>query len=385
VPFGGFCPLPLRLGPDNERGWSAPQQSRAAADLVAVSRTLPLAQMRVVTSTGEVLAYSAQPHVGPSFAPTCVTLGAGHFEFTWEAAYQQWDEAYAGWKIHAAIVNAVDSNPAAIVVNINDGLGIEITCRHLLSGAPIASTVDITLWGEWLPDRQIGSYDGATDKADSLTEGDSSYCYDWFLEMQAMRGSVYSTGPGNVDAENFAMARQFGALNRAAEKLENNSMPGTSDERLEYWVQVLGVATRASDQRWQIRQRCAGKMRAAAAEASPDAIDDAIRELLGDSLVAIHRTTGTSLSSPPPGTRWPVIDPGIEAYSLGGGAWFSERSFLWIEVVQPVSLADSDFYRLMNVDLFEMLDLRLPAHMTFNWATSDGFIVGVSLLGLAAL
>jgi len=148
---------------------------------------------------------------------------------------------------------------------------------------------------------------------------------------------------------------------------------------------VQGVAARTTDQRWQIRQRCASKMRAAAAEAGPSATDDAIRELLGETLVAVHRTTGTSLSSPPPGTRWPVINPGIDAYSLGGGAWMSERSFLWVEALQPVSLADSEFFRLMNVDLFELLDLRLPAHMTFNWATSDGFLVGISQLGFAAL
>jgi hypothetical protein len=385
VPFGGFCPLPLRLGPDGERGWSAAEQSRFAADLLANSRTQPLAQLRVRTSTGQVLAYSAQPHTGISFAPVMTELGTGHFAFDWLRAYQDWDESYLGWKLYAVIASADDSSPIAVVAEVNTDHDLEIRCRQLLAATPIAPVVTITVWGEWLPERQIGSYDGATDKADSLTEGDSSYCYDWFVELQAMRGSAYSMSLGNVDAENFAMARQFGALNRAAEKLEANSLPGTSDEKLENWVKILGVSTRASDQRWQIRQRCEAKFKAAASESLPTDIDAAIRDLLGDSFVEIHRTTGADLDNPPPGTRWPSVDPGTDSYSLGGGAWFSERSFLWIEVVQPIGLAGSEFSRMMDVDLFELLDLRLPAHMTFNWATSDGFLVGISQLGFAAL
>lgn len=312
-------------------------------------------------------------------------LAPGHFAFDWLRAYQDWDESYLAWKIGAAIVSADGSSPVAISANINLTHDLDITCAQVPAGTATAPIVSITVWGEWLPERQIGSYDGATDKTDSLTEGDSSYCYDWFVELQAMRGSAYSTSLGNVDAENFAMARQFGALNRSAEKFEANSLPGTSDEKLENWVKILGVSTRASDQRWQIRQRCASKFQAAAAEAIPNDIDEAIRELLGDSFVAVHRTIGADLDNPPPGTRWPTVAPGVESYSLGGGAWFSERSFLWVEVVQPIGITGSEFSRMMDVDLFELLDLRLPAHMTFNWATSDGFLVGISQLGFAAL
>lgn len=348
---------------------------------------MPLAEITVDTATGALISYTSQYGAGPEFAPRLIVGGApgGFFALDWDAAYQDFDGTYHAFNVRAAEVTVQGSTAILCSVQVNVfGLSLGISFNDL-AAAPANPVASITVWGEWLPDRQIGDYDGATDKTDSLTEGDSSYCYDWFVEFQAMRGSAYSTSLGNVDAENFAMARQFGALNRNAEKFEANSLPGTSDEKLENWVEILGVSVRKTDQRWQVRQRCAAKLKAAASGALPDDIDSAVRDLLGASFIAVHRTIGATLDMPPAGTQWPVINPGGDAYSLGGGAWVSPRSFLWVEVVQPGNANDSDFFRLMDVDLFELLDLRLPAHMTFNWATGSGFLIGVSPLGFTAL
>jgi len=384
MPFGGFSPLPLRLGADPEQGWSSQAQSRLAADLVAAVRTVPLAELTIDTATGAVISYSAQYGSGPGLAPTFTTISAGHFGFDWASSYQDFQETYHAWRIRAAEVGAEGSAPVAVSYLLDQTHDLEIWCTNQLTAATASPIVAITVWGDWLPERQIGDYDGATDKTDSLTEGDSSYCYDWFLELQAMRGSAYSKTPGNVDAENFAMARQFGALSRNAEKLEANSLPGTSDEKLETWVQILGISTRQRDQRFEIRQRAEAKLKAATSNAQPSDIDDAVAALLGDSFVAAHRIRGVSLDAATPATYWPTINPGDASYSLGGGAWHSDRSFYWVQVTQPASATDSDFFRLMGVDFFELLDLRLPAHMTFGWATSDGFILGESLLGFGA-
>ena len=387
MPFGAFSPLPLRLGSDPERGWSSQAQSRLAADLVAARRTAPLAQFTYDLTAGTILSYVAQCGSGPSLVPTVTNFGAGQYAFRWLGAYRDHADVYHPWKVRAAVVTAQGSAPVGVTVVIDPpaGLGdLAIYCTNLATSAAAAPIVTITVYGDWLPDRQIGDYDGATDKADSLTEGDSSYCYDWFLELQSMRGSAYSTSAGNVDAENFAMARQFGALSRNAEKLEANSLPGTSDEKLEAWVKILGVSVRQTDQRWQIRQRAEAKLKAATSNAQPSDVDDAVRALLGDSFVAVHRITGTSLDTETPATYWAGGNAGTASYSLGGGAWYSDRSFYWVEVTQPTNANDSDFARLMGVDFFELLDLRLPAHMTFGWATSDGFILDVDLLDFGA-
>lgn len=383
MPFGAFCPLPLRLGPDKQRGWSAQAQSRLAADLVAVKRTTPLAQLTVQGASGAILSYIAQPHVGPTFAPTWTNMGSGHWGFDWADSYQDFDGTYYAWKIRAAIATCQSSVPQLVFVQLDGAHDLELRCLAVGPGVPTNALVTVTVWGEWLPARRIGDYDGALDKTDSLTEGDSSCCYDWFTELQAMRGSAYSTVPGNVDAENFAIARQLGAVTRAAEKLEANSLPGTSDEKLENWVKILGVSARPDEQRWQLRQRCEAKYRAATSSASPDDVDAAVTALLGDSFVAVHRVRGDMLSVSP-ATYWPVVNPGPASLSLGGGAWTSARSYYWVEVKQPTGAGDAAFSRLMNVDLFELLDARLPAHMTFDWATSSGFLLGVSQLGFAA-
>lgn len=386
MPFGAWCPLPLRLGPDPERGWGSPQQSRTAADLAAVSRTIPLAVLSYDAGAFSVLSYTAQYGSGAANAPTVQQIASGHWGIFWSDAYQSYDETYLGWKIRAATVTAqsVTGVVATVTYYPNPTYDLELYFTDLASGLPTDPVFTVAVYGDWIPRRQIGDYDGATDKIDSLTEGDSSYCCDWFVELQAMRGSAYSTSSGNVDAENFAIARQLGALSRAAEKLEANSMPGTSDEKLEAWIEILGIPVRLTDQRWQIRQRAEAKMRAAASNALPGDIDSAIQDLVGSAFVACHRYIGTALSSPPANTYWPVVNPGAASDSLGGGAWRSSRYYYWVEVTQPASANDGDFLRLMNIDLFELLDQRLPAHMTFSWATSDGFILDVSQLDFAA-
>lgn len=387
MPFGAWSPLPLRLGADPQQGWSSQAQSRLAADLPAVKRTVPLAHLTYDTQLFQVVSYTAQHGTGPGNAPTYNQLATGHFGFIWQRAYQAWDETYYGWKIRAVEVTCQGAAPvvATWTIDPNATYNLEVWCSNLATSTAANPIVEITIWGDWLPDRQIGDYDGATDKSDSLTEGDSSYCYDWFTELQAMRGSAYSTSAGHVDAENFAIARQLGALSRNAEKLEANSIPGTSDEKLETWVDLLGIPVRLTDQRWQIRQRAEAKLKAATSKAQPSDIDDAVRTLLGAAFVAAHRITGTSLSAATPLTFWPTVNPGPASYSLGGGAWISDRSFYWIEVQRPANASDADFKRLMDIDLFELLDQRLPAHMTFAWATSDGFLADISLLDFDAV
>lgn len=380
MPFGAWSPLPLRLGADPERGWSSQAQSRLAADLVAARRTIPLAQMTIDLSTGVVSSYTAQYGTGPGNAPTFTNVSAGHFGFTWAKSYKSWDETYYPWLIRGVEATAEGAAPVAVMVQpyTDPTRDLDVVCLNLLTSAAASPVITLTVWGDWLPDRQIGDYDGATDKSDSLTEGDSSYCYDWFTELQAMRGSAYSTSPGNVDAENFAIARQLGAISRNAEKLEANSLPGTSDEKLENWVQILGIPIRQTDQRWQIRQRAEAKLRAATSNGQPTDVDNAVAALLGSSFIAAHRNRGASLSAATPATYWPTINPGPSYYSMGGGAWATDRYFYWVEVQQPGSVTDGDFNRLMNVDFFELLDQRLPAHMTFGWSAGVGFILGAS-------
>ena len=62
MPFGGYAPLPLRLGGTATNGLTAQQHSRMCADLVAVKRTAPLAALTFYDET--VFDYYAMNGVG---------------------------------------------------------------------------------------------------------------------------------------------------------------------------------------------------------------------------------------------------------------------------------------------------------------------------------
>lgn len=249
------------------------------------------------------------------------------------------------------------------------------------------STVTVMPTGKpaWSRDAAIGDYGGALDKEDCRTEASVPYAYAVYRELIAMKGSAYSSQPGTlVHCQNLAKARLLAfACFRLPEQFRANSLPGTADDALGYWVEVLGIPTKPNDQRWQIRQRCAAHYRATTSVNLPT-IREALQDLLGDAYVDASFQVGASMSSPPTLTFWPGVAPGDSSYSLGGGTWASERSHLAVQVTQPPGMSDGDFYQLMNVQQFSLLDRMLPAFCTFNYATSVGFLLDISQLDFAA-
>jgi hypothetical protein len=251
----------------------------------------------------------------------------------------------------------------------------------------MTSDVTVALEGNptWSRDRRIGHYGGALDKTNSLTEGRVPYAWIFYRELRAGRGSAYRTAyegmvTGLVHAENAAIARSEAARWRAGDKLENNALPLTSDETLGSWLQILNVHTFPGDTIHEIRLRCASKYQALAG-ASARVIDESVEALLGPSFVRTWRITGTDLATPPTPTFWPVINPGPAAYSLGGGAWLSSRSFYTAEVVKLSTMSTQTFLELMNVHLFQLLDRSVPAWASFDWAiglSSGGFLLDIS-------
>lgn len=239
----------------------------------------------------------------------------------------------------------------------------------------------------WSRARRIGHYGGATDKRNSATEGDTPYAYTWYRELQAGRGSAYRQDfAGLVHAENLAIARQAQAVTRAAEKLEKNSVPGTSDEKLPMWIVALGIPQQTGDTKHDIRQRAAAKYRSTLGPTIQNE-DETIAQLLGDNFVKVFRQEGASLSAPPTQTFWPGVNPGPVAYSLGGGAWLSERANLVVEVKRLAGQKLSDYLQLINVQLFHLLDRMLPAWATFNAAegVTSGFVLDVAQLDFTGM
>lgn len=238
----------------------------------------------------------------------------------------------------------------------------------------------------WGRERQIGDYDGSLDKRDSDAEGTTPYAASVYTMIQGMRGSAFSQQLGGtlVHCESLAMARFWATIAyRYPEKIRANATPAGADEKLDYWVQVLGIPVKETDQRWQIRERCVAHYQASNGNAYPQ-VHDAVAALLGAGFIDLIVTVGTDLEHPPSITYWPGGNPGPSSYSLGYGAWLSERAHVAVLVGDQFAhdAANND---VLNVQLFKLLDGMLPAKCTFNWTTSTGFLLDVSHLDFDGL
>lgn len=93
--FGGFSPMPLRLGGSPTDGWNAAQHARVAADLLACTYTLPFAcvsfHLSGDGSTVVIDSYNSMPGCGLAFAPTITRFTGGYYLIQWAPL---WNDAY---------------------------------------------------------------------------------------------------------------------------------------------------------------------------------------------------------------------------------------------------------------------------------------------------
>jgi len=92
--FGGFAPLPLRLGGGPIHGWTAAQYAAMCSAMVAMVRRAKLASVTVEqtgATTGNLLAYNGQNGVGEDYAPAVAFLATGDIRITFD---DSWEDAY---------------------------------------------------------------------------------------------------------------------------------------------------------------------------------------------------------------------------------------------------------------------------------------------------
>ncbi len=239
----------------------------------------------------------------------------------------------------------------------------------------------------WSREASVGDYGGSQDKVPSSTEGTVPYAWFVYRNLAAQRGTAYTGQIGGtlVHAENLALARLMSWVwFRQPEKFRANCLPGSADEALPYWSKVLSVPTKLADAPWQVRQRAAAHYRAVTAIDLPS-IQAAVSQLLGDAYVDATFQIGSDLTTPPSLTFWDAETAGPASYSLGGGAWISERSHLFVQVQRPSGMTDGDLAQLLNVQLFQLLDRILPAYCTFAWGIGGGFLLDISQLDFTGL
>lgn len=144
--FGGaFWPLPLRLGP----GWMPEQHARLCADLAAVRRTLPHAQLTVNQDAGSpfaasVTTYLGQNGAGLGYAPTVAVTGEGDVTLTWPSYWTDDYEIQHPVKIRQAIAMSSATGVRFPVVTLLPH-AVRVRTKDL-AGNPIASPFSLRIW-----------------------------------------------------------------------------------------------------------------------------------------------------------------------------------------------------------------------------------------------
>jgi len=149
--FGGFCPLPLRLGGSATEGWTVAQHARVAADLSALVAVAPFAVITAsfVTRTGAttLLAYNGQHGVGAAQAPTLSwDFGVGALVVTWATQYT--DDYGNSWptNITRGIVGPHDTGAFCCAMLDVKAPNIVWVLHQNSGGFPVDGTITLAVW-----------------------------------------------------------------------------------------------------------------------------------------------------------------------------------------------------------------------------------------------
>lgn len=156
--FGGaFCPLPIRLGGSAIDGLPAAQHARLCADLVAVSRTAPLAvwtyeQIFDDPYTVTITSYWGQNGSGLAYAPAPTVNGGsfGDVSFTWSS--QVFEDEYGVQ--HPIPIRAALAKGHTRSVSQKDTVGnVELIAKGVRvysidsgAGSAIYGTMSVRVW-----------------------------------------------------------------------------------------------------------------------------------------------------------------------------------------------------------------------------------------------
>ncbi len=218
----------------------------------------------------------------------------------------------------------------------------------------------------------------------------------WLDVVKADLGDAFTQDTVSIiGAESVAIARLLTLAQWQAEKLQNNSLPGTSHDLLLDWAERLGVPFRPSDSIASIRSACEAKYLASAG-ASQTNIKDSLTKLLAQSLIDVTYFYWRSLVAPADSedqTYWPKNPRNYLAgdFGLGDGVWTSTRAHIVIAVQQASGQSFNDLMYLVNVQMYNLLDTMLPAWSSFDFTLNEylGFWLNDDLhnstLGFTAL
>lgn len=372
--FGAFCPFPLPLGGD----YTANQHAATARDLTSLRRSSNHYFITLHTD-GYVESYVGINGEGTGNAPILTVLGTGEIRLSFPVYKDSVTDNLISTNITSA-VGTINDGSFGFVIALVEPSKKSIIIRTLDSGGNnIGARIAISINGHLKSN--IGYYGSSLDKIDSFDEEDIPYAFGFYSQLTAGLGDALTNRYDSwIHCRKLALARALAGDFRLGNKVSYNKLPGTSDELLNYWGEVLNVPYINSETKEDYRLKLKNKYKTSQGPTIENE-DNLIRELLGDGFVRCERVVGSDLASPPFPTYW-LDNPGAPTYNLGAGTWLSRRRHLVVVVKKPVNKSLSEFERLINVELFKLLDDLLPSTVTFSWAFESldglGFRLDVS-------
>lgn len=371
--LGGLCPLPIRLGGDDESGWTANKHARVCADLAAVNRTLPFAVVTLTRGNSPGDAPSIVRYSGKE-APGSLVLGGtwpNDLTLTWDQAPE--NELGERYQLR---INSFSAHRHGDTIQPT----CEITAPHQVTigevdgGDAFYGTITVKVYASWGKAATIEDYGGDLDKRDAERE---TVPYAWlqYQDLTGSLGSGYGTAmSGAFHSRKLAIARALAACLRSEERLRANAHPDTADAMLEEWTKSVNVAVPFGESKAKTRKYTALMFRAESGQSIP-AIERACSALLGDKFIGVR-----VFDIDDPASVWPT------SWDIGGGVWASTRCKFLVDVKPPLNAGDQEFKDLVQVRLMNMLDRIAPSHSWFNWTIpGDGFFLDVSPLDYTAL
>lgn len=362
------------------------------ADVCATKRTSAFAIviLSVGASSASILHYQGHDASGASNGPS-VMFSAGKVTLTWATSYETPSKRVIPIKITGAKGTAHSVSAARVKVKGREALQPNTLTFYVVSrttGLDVARTVTLKVYADD-QNPAIGFYGGSLTKRDDPDAGEVPSAYAWYQAIRAQRGTAYTTVEAGLQfAEDFATARMLSGIEEGAERMRWNRYPGTSDDRLGYWVNLLGVTARRYESEESVRRRAGARFMGLVSN-SQYAIDAAISATLGDGLIQVYRPRGASFDAPPFGSYHPGVDPGPQAINIfdsaDKGPKVSPLASLLIQL-DAAYYGDTDsLLAVANGDLKELMENMLPAHMNYRWGINDpdvGFRLDIDSLDL---
>jgi hypothetical protein len=151
MPFGGFAPLPFRLGGVDARDqWTAAQHARLCADLVALSNVMPIAALLHEQDVATLASY--QSMMGAASSPTVTVLGGGVSTYEWAAGFAGPYEDHAGFRIRHAVARPC-AQPAMgfgfktfCEVDIETATRVRVRTINDAGGVSTSNPIALVIW-----------------------------------------------------------------------------------------------------------------------------------------------------------------------------------------------------------------------------------------------